>query len=329
MNPSDPSSFNHRTERLSTGNIYHFVDQIPEEYDGMKTPTLLCVHGFPDLWYGWRHVISPWVSKCRWRVVVPDMLGYGGTDKPTDPKYYSTKSLSADLAALLDLIGVKKAVVIGHDWGAMTVWRFALWHPDRVQALAVLSIPFTPPRTDYLSLEQVVQRLPIFGYQLYFSDPTSTQEIEANLSTFFRILHRGTAADITSKGKLQEVLKNSIHVDTYLSVEEFQYYIDNFKAGGMNGPLNYYRTTKHRFDEEVGRLPMSFPKSFSVLFLWGDEDATCSPSQVGRMENYIPSLRVMQVFGKGHWLMTQSPDVVASSIAEFVRSVIEKASAKL
>jgi hypothetical protein len=50
MHPSDPSSFNHRTERLSTGNSYHFVDQIPEGYDIVKTPTLLCVHGFPDLW---------------------------------------------------------------------------------------------------------------------------------------------------------------------------------------------------------------------------------------------------------------------------------------
>ncbi|KAF8507835.1 alpha beta-hydrolase [Hysterangium stoloniferum] len=332
MNPSDPSSFNHRTERLSTGNTYHFVDQIPEGYDVVKTPTLLCVHGFPDLWYGWRHVIAPWVSKCRWRVVVPDMLGYGGTDKPSDPKHYSTRALSADLAALLDLIGVRKAVVAGHDWGAATAWRFALWHPDRVHALAVLSIPFTPPRQDYLSLEQIVQRLPIYGYQLYFGDPASTKEIEANLPAFFRLIHSWMSIDrnITQRGKISEVLKSgALSADTYLSDKEFQYYIHNFKTGGMTGPLNYYRTTKHRFDEEVGTLPVSLPKSLPVLFLWGDKDAVCSPSQVGRMKEYIPSLRVVQVFEKGHWLMAQCPDVVASSIAEFVRSVTEKAQAKL
>jgi soluble epoxide hydrolase/lipid-phosphate phosphatase len=128
------------------------------------------------------------------------------------------------------------------------------------------------------------------------------------------------------------------HVDA----QEFQYYIDSFKAGGMNGPLNYYRTTKHRFDEEgqhfwqclmfgllitgnytVGQLPTTLPKSIPVLFLWGDDDQTCSPFLVGRLKDYVPSLRVIQVFGKGHWLMLQSPDVVASCVAEFVRSALD------
>lgn len=63
------------------------------------------------------------------------MLGYGRTDKPKNAAEYSTKNLCADLAALLDLIHVRKAVVIGHDWGAATVWRFALYYPERLHAL--------------------------------------------------------------------------------------------------------------------------------------------------------------------------------------------------
>ncbi|KAF8499980.1 alpha/beta-hydrolase [Gautieria morchelliformis] len=283
MDPLDPTSFNHRTERLATGHTYHFVDQVPEDYNPATTPTLLCVHGFPDLWYGWRYVVSPWVKQCGWRVVVPSMLGYGGTDKPISPEHYTPKSLSADLAALLDLIGAHKAVVLGHDWGAATVWRFALWYPDRIHALVALSIPFTPPRPDYLTLEQIVERLPIFGYQLYFNDPSSTKEIENN---------------------------------------EFHYYLDSFREGGMNGPLNYYRTTKYRFDEEAaGELPTRLPASLPVLFLWGDRDGTCSPSQVERMHQHVPSLRVVRIPGKGHWLMADSADVVADSVAKFVNAV--------
>ncbi|KAF5393193.1 hypothetical protein D9757_001258 [Collybiopsis confluens] len=136
MNPSDASSFNHRTEKLSTGRTYHFVDQIPTDYKQGRTPTLLCVHGFPDCWYGWRYQIKPWVQR-GFRVVTPDMLGYGGTDKPKDAIDYSTKRLCADLTAILDLLSIKKAVLIGHDWGAFTVSRFALWHPDRLLALAM------------------------------------------------------------------------------------------------------------------------------------------------------------------------------------------------
>lgn len=104
----DPLSFNHRTELLSTGRKYHFIDQLPVGYSPEYTPTLLCVHGFPDLWYGWRFQIRLW--KQTYRVVVPDMLGYGETEMPSEPDAYSTKRLSDDLAALLDLLGIKKAV---------------------------------------------------------------------------------------------------------------------------------------------------------------------------------------------------------------------------
>ena len=65
----------------------------------------------------------------------PDMLGYGGTDKPADPAAYSLKRLCGDLAALLDLVDAERAVIVGHDWGAVTAWRFALYYPERVLAL--------------------------------------------------------------------------------------------------------------------------------------------------------------------------------------------------
>jgi soluble epoxide hydrolase/lipid-phosphate phosphatase len=116
MDPQDPASFNHRTELLSTGRTYHFVDQLPSNYDPNATTTLLCIHGFPDLWYGYRNQIGPWVCAGN-RVIVPDMLGYGGTDMPLDSKEYSTKRLTNDLAALLDLLSVQKAVRDGHDTG--------------------------------------------------------------------------------------------------------------------------------------------------------------------------------------------------------------------
>jgi soluble epoxide hydrolase / lipid-phosphate phosphatase len=65
------------------------------------------------------------------------MLGYGGTDKPTNAEDYSTKKLCADLAALLDFLDIERAVVIGHDWGSFTASRFALWYPHRLLALVM------------------------------------------------------------------------------------------------------------------------------------------------------------------------------------------------
>lgn len=127
MDPSRPESFNHRTELLSTGRTYHFVcvfsyvrvkvaytlrtkvDQVPNGYQKQRNPTLLCIHGFPDFWYGWRYQIGPWTRR-GYRVVVPDMLGFGGSSKPKDAIEYSTKRLCADLTALLDLLKIDNAV---------------------------------------------------------------------------------------------------------------------------------------------------------------------------------------------------------------------------
>lgn len=134
---------------LSTGRTYHYIDEHTENYG----TTLLCVHGFPDLAYGWRLQVTPWVAQ-GYRVIAPDMLGYGKTDMPLDPSAYTTKRLCDDLAALLDHLGVRKVVstgfssfssivlssaqvVIGHDWGSLIAGRFALWYPDRLLALAL------------------------------------------------------------------------------------------------------------------------------------------------------------------------------------------------
>ena len=120
----------------------------------LQLPLLLCISDTYRGRYGWRHQIGPWV-RAGYRVIAPDMLGYGGTDKPRAAEEYSMRRLCADLAAILDVVGVHKAVsarsahacdcdvdfavqiVIGHDWGSFTAARFALWHPNRLLALAL------------------------------------------------------------------------------------------------------------------------------------------------------------------------------------------------
>ncbi|RDB19886.1 Bifunctional epoxide hydrolase 2 [Hypsizygus marmoreus] len=277
MDPQNPASFNHRTETLSTGRTYHFVDQLPDSYDPKQTPTLLCVHGFPDLWYGWRYQIGPWVRKgCR--VVVPDMLGYGGTDKPADASEYSTKKLCVDLAALLDLLGVRQAVVVGHDWGAYTAGRFALWYPKRLLALVIMSVPYTPPSRIYIPVEDVAKLAPNLGYQADFANPATTTDIEANLERFLSITFRKAPSNenYLRQGTLKKVLRATGEGPSVLNDNEFQYYLSELKKG-MTGPLKYYRTAKYRYDEEqAAGLPAHLPPYLPVLFLWGTLDRCCA-----------------------------------------------------
>ncbi|KAF8897771.1 epoxide hydrolase [Infundibulicybe gibba] len=309
MDPQDPTTFSHKIERLSTGRTYHFVDQIPDNYDPKRTPTLLCVHGFPDLWYGWRYQISPWVRKGS-RVVVPDMLGYGATDKPQDSSEYSTKKLCADLAALLDLLGVRKAILVGHDWGSFTVGRFALWHPHRLLALIMMSVPYTPPSKVYYPIQEVARRAPNLGYQVYFADKRSTAEIEQHLTQFMSYVFRPpfSAIDYTREGALAKLLSNKEAKSTTTILTKKL-------NGGMQGPLNYYRTSKYRHDEELeSQLPSNLRADLPVLFLWGTKDATATPFVMEKAGKFIPRLQQIALQDRGHWIMVEAKEDVTNQV---------------
>ncbi|KAF9006646.1 epoxide hydrolase [Cyathus striatus] len=326
MDPHRPLSFAHTTSLLSTGRTYHFVDQLPHNYHPNRNPTLLCVHGFPDLWYGWRNQIGPWVRN-GYRVVAPDMLGYGGTDKPFDPAEYSTKKLCADLAALLDLLAIKQAILVGHDWGSYTVGRFALWYPDRLLALVILSVPYTPPSPHYMPIEKVAQVAPNLGYQVYFASQESTNDISKNLKTFLSLMFRTpkTAINFTPLGYLERLVKELPPIEdnkTVLTDDELDYYYQQL-GRGMNGPLNYYRTFLHRHEEEFeAKLPAKLHPDLPVLYIWGTKDPSVTQSVISKSHKFIAKLQDVAVEGRGHWLMVEAKDEVTCIISEWLHGLV-------
>ncbi|KAF8138944.1 Alpha/Beta hydrolase protein [Boletus edulis] len=320
MEPEDGLS--HYQACLATGRTYHYVDQRPKHND--RSTTLLCIHGFPDLWYGWRHQIRPWVAE-GYRVVVPDMLGYGKTDMPLEASAYSTKRLCDDLAALLDHLGVHKAVVIGHDWGSFTAGRFALWHPERLIALAILSAPYTPPSTQQMSVHDIAERYPFFGYQVYFASEQSTTDIEARLPLFFRLVFRlhSDPISLSRIGEFQRHLLGGTEPDgCIVDDKELAYYVSNFQRG-MIGPLSYYRTAKYRFEEERdAALPSNLRSDLPVLFIYGTKDVTCPPVAVQNSQKFIDQLKVVPLSGIGHWVMVEASQTVTETILQWLGSVL-------
>jgi soluble epoxide hydrolase/lipid-phosphate phosphatase len=257
------------------------------------------------------------------------MLGYGQTDMPSDSKAYSTKRLCDDLAALLDLLGIKKAVLIGHDWGAYTVGRFALWHPDRLLALIMLAIPYTPISPTYAPIEEVVLRFKDFGYQAYFADEKSTAEIDGNLSVFLSLLYSQPKSGLkmTKEGQMRQFILNDTKADVkafcLLDDKDLQYYESQFKRG-IHGPLSYYRTSKIRYEEEqAAKLSSNFPSDLPVLFLYGTADRTCPQHLIPKSHEYIPLLQVEALEGYGHWLMVEAKDSVATKTLEWLNEVLK------
>jgi pimeloyl-ACP methyl ester carboxylesterase len=111
---------------------------VAEQGDG---PLVLLCHGFPELWYSWRHQLSA-LAEAGFHAVAPDMRGYGQTDRPEAIDQYTLLYLVGDMVGLLDALGQETAVIAGHDWGAPVAWHAALLRPDRFNAVIGLSVPF-------------------------------------------------------------------------------------------------------------------------------------------------------------------------------------------
>lgn len=128
----------HRNILLNNGINMHIA-----EIGEAKKGTILLLHGFPELWYTWRHQLLS-LSAAGYRALAPDLRGYGDTDAPRCAESYTSFHVVGDLISLIDHFHIDQIFLVGHDWGAIIAWHFSLFRPDRIKALVNLSVPFTP-----------------------------------------------------------------------------------------------------------------------------------------------------------------------------------------
>ena len=120
-------------EVTANGIRFHLAEAGPA--DG---PLVVLLHGFPEFWWSWRHQLVA-LGEAGYRVVAPDLRGYGASDKP--PRGYDAYTLSSDVAGMVRALGARDATVVGHDWGGVLAWTVATLHPRVVSRLAVLGMP--------------------------------------------------------------------------------------------------------------------------------------------------------------------------------------------
>src|SRR3954447_23209976 len=125
-----------RFRRIATNRISLNVAEAGPE----TGPLVILLHGFPEFWYGWRHQIGP-LAEAGFRVVAPDLRGYNLSSKPRGRSAYALPELARDVAELIEERGATSAHVAGHDWGGAVAWATAMYHPERVERLAILNAP--------------------------------------------------------------------------------------------------------------------------------------------------------------------------------------------
>jgi pimeloyl-ACP methyl ester carboxylesterase len=127
-------------------------------------PVLLLLHGWPQHWWCWRHLIGPLAQ--HYTVIAPDLRGWGSSDAP--PGDYAKATFVQDIVALLDHEGVERVRILAHDWGAYAAFLLALGHPERVERVVALDI--VPPWPARPRLSQLA--LPLFlAYQVVLASP--------------------------------------------------------------------------------------------------------------------------------------------------------------
>src|ERR1700761_439027 len=137
-------------------------------------PLVILCHGFPESWYSWRHQFDA-LAEAGFRVVAPDMRGYGQTDSPLLIEQFSLLHLVGDMIGLLDALGEQTAVIAGHDWGAPVAWHAALLRPDGFRGVIGLSLPFRP-RGPVRPSSVMPQTADAVFYQQYFQSPGVAEE---------------------------------------------------------------------------------------------------------------------------------------------------------
>src|ERR1700759_3077846 len=155
-------------------------------------PLVLFCHGFPESWYSWRRQLAA-LAEAGFHAVAPDMRGYGFTERPAAIERYTLFHLVGDMVGILDALGEKTAVIVGHDWGAPVAWHCALLRPDRFHAVVGLSVPYRP-RGGVAPTTVMPQNPGASFYQLYFQQPgVAEAELEADTRVSIRkILYSGS-----------------------------------------------------------------------------------------------------------------------------------------
>jgi pimeloyl-ACP methyl ester carboxylesterase len=299
-----------------------------------KGPLVVLVHGWPESWYSWRHQI-PALAAAGYRVAAVDVRGYGGSDKPHAIEAYAIKEMCADIAGLVESLGEKQAILIGHDWGAPIVWNTALFFPDKVRAVAGLSVPHTgrgPMPRIQLFKNLYKDR---FFYQLYFQEPgVAEAEFEADLRTSLRKIYYYASGEGLKTGPRPKKPADAKYLDglsdpdpfpDWLTATDLDYYVGQFTQSGFRGPLNRYRTAELDFaqQEEIANRKIEQP----AAFIAGQLDPVLAfipgVDLIEIMRQHVADLRLVRIIdGAGHWIQQERPNEVNAALLEWLGGIV-------
>jgi len=318
-------------------------------------PAVLFCHGFPGLWYSWRHQL-PVVAEAGFRAIAVDMRGYGRSDRPLHATEYGNQTIVADLTGVLDALGEEQAVFVGHDFGAQAAWAAALHAPERVRGVVSVAVPYgvgfakgkkkgaggetkpkeARPRGPKPSETYAAMAKNHFLHLHYFQ---KVGPGEAELGNNARLFLKRIYWALSARGSLLDFknfpAEGTGYLDVladptepmpwpWLSEEDLDYLLNEYMRTGVDtafmGGLNSYRAMDINWeqDPDYGRTKIDHP----ALFLCGEKDPVLqiiTPKTLETMPTRVPNLQGTHLIpGAGHFAQQEQPEAVNDALLAFL-----------
>ncbi len=270
------------------GAAYHVSDQ------GQGDRAILLLHGMPDTAEVWRHQIAV-LLQAGYRVIAPDMLGYGRTDKPQDALRYRGERILGDMLALLDALGLARVDVVGHDWGAFVSWELALNVPERIRRHVAISVGH-PDRVTSMSSPAEVKE----SWYMYLNAQADAAALyAADDGRFFRtfiIPSHPEADEVWSRMKAPEAMHGMLNWD---------------RANPMAAA--YLATAANRGTPRRCTVP--------TLGIWSSGDTYLWEDQIRSSDVLMDSpWRYARIEDASHWVMLDRPAQVSALLLEWLQA---------
>lgn len=254
-------------------------------------PTVLLLHGFPELWYAW-HRLLPALARAGYRAVAPDLRGYGASDKPSEIDAYRSELLLDDVKGLVRALDLGSVRLVGHDWGATIAFMFAARHPELVSHLVILNGAHPRRLREQLrTLEQALRS----AYILFFQLPWLPEWC------------------LRRRPVLAKIFRGSSENPAAFSDDDIERYLGAIRVPrAARGMVNYYRAAR-RFPPDAESKIVA-----PTLVIWGEEDPALSRRNLDGLSALVTDLTIETVPNAGHFVHHEVPELVLRRMLEFL-----------
>jgi pimeloyl-ACP methyl ester carboxylesterase len=258
-----------------------------EVEDRGSGPAVLLLHGWPDSHRLWRHQVDA-LTAAGYRTVAPDLRGFGASDRPAEVEAYSLLNIAGDVIGVLDSLGIERAHVVGHDWGAALAWALAAFAADRVDHLVVLSV----------------------GHPAAFRGAGLPQREKSWYMLLFQF--EGVAEQWLSADEWANFRAWSQHPEADAVISDLA------RPGALTASLNWYRANLHPriwIEPPIEIPPISAP----TLGVWSSGDIALTEAQMTGSPAYLDGpWRYERIEGAGHWMQLEQPDTMSKLLLGFL-----------